>query len=201
MAVKPVEGHIDWTDGAPSKVIDPGAAKKLAGWLASERPPHRIMNFLLYVVDKWNKYFEEVTDAFVAQGLSFDAVIAPTGTHADFNDLMADPGIANIKRVLVATPLTVTVNQVINQPDMQFVFKPQAVITKGAGATIGLTIDAARVTLLGGRIVGFSVGGERGLRITANGDNYHVSGTRFLNNDLHVEDLSDGGLLQQIEEV
>lgn len=190
---KPSEGHLEWTDGDAAKIQDPGSSKKLLGWVASERPPFKFFNWLFYVQDLWNKYFEGITDTFIAQGLNYDAVVGPSGTHADINTLMLDAGIAAIKRVLVVDPLTVTANQTIDQDDMEFIFKPQAVITKGAGATIGLVLDAERITIRGGRIKDFSTGGDIGLQITANGRNCFIDGTRMTNNDSDFDESASPG--------
>ena len=198
MAVKPSEGHIDWTDGAVSKITDPGAPKKLLGWEAAERPAFTFMNFLFYVIDQWLKYFEAVTDAFVAQGLSFDAVIAPTGTHSDFNDLMADGDIANLKRVLVAAPLTLTSTQVIDQDEMEFIFKPQAIITKGAGATVGIQVTGDRNTFRGGQFKDFSTGGDIAFQLTNTADDNYLDGGLFTNNDTDVDDQGVNSVLNAL---
>ena len=195
---KPSEGHLDWTDGDAAKIQDPGSSKKLLGWVASERPPFKFFNWLFYVQDLWNKYFESVTDAFVAQGLSYDAVIAPTGTHADFNALMADGEIANIKRVLVAAPLTLSATQVINADDMVFIFKPQAIITKGGGVVVGFQITSNRVTFHDGYFKDFSTGGDIAIQMTNAGAGHYLNGGRFTNNDTNVDDQSAGSVLHAL---
>lgn len=55
--------HLDWTDGAASKQVEPSGTKKLAGWLSGEKPPFQFMNWLFYFTDLWNKHFEAQIDA------------------------------------------------------------------------------------------------------------------------------------------
>jgi len=200
MATKPSQGHINWTDGSVSKVTDPGSPKKLLGWEASERPNNKFMNFLFYVQDLWNKYFEDITDTFTAQGLSFDAVIAPTGTHADFNALMSDGNIANIKRVLVAAPITLSSTQTINADDMVFIFKPQAIITKGAGVNVGIQITSDRVTFHDGYFKDFDQSGDIAIQLTSAGNGHYINGSRFTNNDTSVDNQSSNSVLNGLIE-
>ncbi len=202
MAVKPTQGQIDWTDGDAAKVLDPGAAKKLLGWVASERPPFKTMNFVLFVLDLWSKYFEEVTDTFVAQGLNYDAVIGVTGTHADFNAFNAAAILdSTLKRVLVVDPLTIAATQNLTVNDLHFVFKPQAVISQGASLALGINISGERVTFQGGRFINFDTGTDIALRLTAAAKNCHLNGCRFFLNDTDVDDLGSNNLLNVITEV
>lgn len=46
--------HSDWT----GTTIEPTTAKKLAGWLAGEKPPHQYMNWLFNEQDSWNKWLD-----------------------------------------------------------------------------------------------------------------------------------------------
>lgn len=61
---KPTD-HIDWTDGNPNfslVTIDPGGAKRQQGWTPGERPKRETMNWIEWVLDEWDKYFELTTD-------------------------------------------------------------------------------------------------------------------------------------------
>lgn len=51
-----------WTDGSPTKVVEPSGPKKILGWQALERPPFEYMNWLFYHISNWLLYFESVTD-------------------------------------------------------------------------------------------------------------------------------------------
>lgn len=192
----------DWTLTNPTARVEPTAPKKETGWAVEERPPAEFMNWLFYNLTEWVIYLEDVTDGLAGLDAAFDAVVGINGTHATINDLMADANIANIKRVLVTTAQTVTANQVINQNDMEFVFKPQAVLTKGGGSTIGIVVNAERVSIKGARIVSFNAAGNKGLELTANARNCLVTQCRFLDNDTDLDDLgANNSLSANISEV
>lgn len=192
MSLPKPASHISWTDGAPAKVQEPTGGKKLLGWAFQERPPFEFMNWLFFRLDEWVKYFESVTDELSIQKQEYDAIVGVGGTHATFNDLMADPLIATKKNILVSTALTLTANQVINQNDMTFVFKPQAIITKGGGCTIGLDITGLRCKVIRGRFVSFNVAGDIAIRLAVASKNCLVSQCNFLDNLTEVSDLGTG---------
>lgn len=58
MANRPTT-YLDWTDGAPSKVIQPPSTKQLQGWVAAEAPPFQYMNWLFWLTDQWIQYFDQ----------------------------------------------------------------------------------------------------------------------------------------------
>ena len=60
MATRPTE-YITWTDGAPSKVIEPTSGQKLSGWLGGQAPPNEYMNWCLYILDLWTQWLDQVT--------------------------------------------------------------------------------------------------------------------------------------------
>lgn len=195
----------DWTVGNPDFATvtqEPTNTKKEAGWLPDERPPREYMNWLFFNIHEWIEYFEGATDGLLLQLGQFDAVVGFGGTHATINDLMGDPGIATLKNVLITNQSAPAVNQVINQPGMNFTFKPQAAIIGGGGATIGLTVDAVRVRIFNARMTGFNGGGEVGLRLTANAKNCLVSGCMFNDDTTTLDDLgANNSLIGNIEEI
>ena len=180
--------HLEWTDGDPSKVVEPSAGKKLAGWQALEKPPAEFFNWLFYTTDLWNKYLNEQVEAFKAVGTFFDAVVGVGGTHADFATLMADPDVATFKHILVNGPITMTSTVVLNQDDMTFWFKPQAGVFDG-GAGTGLQISGNRVRLQNGRFGNFTVAA---IEILAAGKNAMISNNFFFGN---TADIVDNGCL------
>lgn len=202
MALPKPASHINWTDGAPAKVQEPTGGKKLLGWAFKERPPFEFMNWLFFRLDEWVKYLESITDEVSLQKQEYDAIIGVGGTHADFNAYEADAGVALLKNVLVTTPLTLATNQVITQSGVKFTFKPQAIITKAVGCTIGLQFTGARVTILGGRFVGFNVAGDKAIQLTAPSKNNLVTECRFIDCLSEIDDLgSNNTLTANISEV
>ena len=195
----------EWTEGNPdfnTITVEPPAAKKLAGWLPDERPPREFMNWLFNNLGEWINYLEEQTDLFTGQSIVYDAFVGGGGTHVDINDLMADPDIASIKNVLIVASLSVDNTQVVNQPGMNFEFKPGASIIKngGTGAILGLQIDADRVRILNGRFIGFNQAGNKAMQL--NGNNCIIMGNLFSDNVVSIDDVSEtNSLVANIEEV
>lgn len=197
---------LDWTVGNPNFgtiTIEPTAPKKETGWGINERPPRETMNWLFYNVHEWIEYFETTTDSLLGIDAAYDAVVGVNGTHATINDLMADGDIANIKRVLVTTPQTLTTTQVIDQDDMEFIFKPQAVHSQGSGLNVGIQITSDRVTIDGGRFTDFTGGGtDTPIQLTAAASNCIIRNARFNNNEVDVDDQgTNNGLFNNITEV
>lgn len=185
--------RIDWTLANPDQAtisVEPTAQKKTAGWLPDERPPREYLNWLFQNVDEWIKYFETLTDELKTQLSEYDAVIGFGGTHADINSLMADPNIANLKNVLISGNLLVETTQIINQPGMNFIFKPSISMTAGA-ATIGLRIDAERVRILNARFVNFT---GKAIELTVNAKNCILTNCMFKNNTYPPVDDTLGGV-------
>jgi len=195
----------EWTVGNPdfgTVTQEPSAAKKEAGWLPDERPPREYMNWLFNNIDEWIKYFDGEIDSFANQSIIYDAFVGAGGTHTDINDLMADPGIAGIKNILITSTLALDATQIINQPGINLHFKPNAGIIKNGptGANLGLQIDSDRVRILNGRFLGFNAGGDKAIQL--NGNNCIVMGNMFNDNDTPIEDLGNNNeLLANIDEV
>jgi len=201
MALPKPSSHLNWTDGAPAKVQEPTGGKKLLGWAFTERPPFEFMNWLFFRLDEWVKYFESVTDELSIQKQEYDAIIGTGGTHADFNAFQADANV-NLKNVLVTTPLTLAANQIITKNDIRLTFKPQAVVTKAVGCTIGLQLTGERVKVMGGRFVGFNVAGDKAIQLTAPSKNCLISQMNFLNCLTEIDDLgTNNSLNENITEV
>lgn len=185
----------DWTSANPSVRTEPTGGKKNTGWDINERPAREFMNWLFFNIDEWIDYFEGVTDSLLGLDATFDAVVGVNGTHATINDLMADGDIALFKRILVTTPQTLTATQVIDQDDMEFVFKPQAVHSKGVGSNVGIQITSERVTLRGGRFTDWITGGNIAIQLTNTTKNCMVLEGRFNNNDTDIDDQGSGNIL------
>ncbi len=135
MATKPAEGHIDWTDGDAAKVADPGGAKKLLGWQSSEKPSFKFMNFLLYVLDKWAKYFEEVTDNIAFSRI--DAIVntdANKGTHTSLQAAHDDSTIVAGSTILITSDLLLNTTVQISKSDIEIKMVPGKRLKKGGSA-------------------------------------------------------------------
>jgi len=187
----------DWTVGNPDFATvtqEPSVAKKQAGWLPDERPPREFMNWLPFNMTEWINYFETTTDTLIGKGIDYDAVVGPTGTHADINEVIADMGVglpATNIRVYVNTVLTVVSTQVIDKEGVQLEFHPSAVIAKGAALVIGLQINASRVKILGGRFTNFNEVGGKAIDILALGKNCHILNNSFTDS---TEEIADAGV-------
>lgn len=53
---------LDWTDGSPSKVVQPPTSKQLQGWVAAEAPPFQYMNWLFWLTDQWIQFLDETIE-------------------------------------------------------------------------------------------------------------------------------------------
>lgn len=74
---------INWTDGSPSKVIQPPSAQQLSGWTAGEPMPFQYLNWLFYILDQWTQYLSYFsTPVNLMQSVSVSTTVAqPTTTY------------------------------------------------------------------------------------------------------------------------
>lgn len=194
-----------WTDGNALKQVEPSGGKKLLGWTKSERPPFQFMNFLFYDIYNWVIWFDYLTQLSIAN-IDYDAYVG-TGlsgsiAFADFNALMASPNIANIKKVLVKNPMTLTTTQILSANGIEFVFHPSAVISKGValGSNPGFRIESNRVTFSGAGVFTDFTGPA--IRIPATFKNNLIKGQRFNACTVTIDDLGDNNTMSDnIEEV
>ncbi len=188
--------HLEWTDGAASKVVEPSAAKKLLGWVALERPPFEFMNWLFFTTDEWLKYFEVTTDGLISLQSTYDVVIGVSGTHATINAAIADGSLGDNQRVLVFDPFTVTTTQTISKDGWVFDFKPAAIYAQGAATTPGLLITAERVKIFEGRFTDFDGGGpDVAVEFSAASKNCIIDNCSFFNDDTDIDDLGTNNTL------
>lgn len=180
--------HINWTDGAASKIQAPTAGRQLTGYVAGDRPPAKEHNWLFHYIDLWNKYFETTTDAIVSQLLNYDAIVGadPGATHPTLQDAInaASAGW----RILVLDDETINTRISVNVSSVEIDCKPTVTFTKGAD-TVGIEISGARVKFRGGRFVGFTVGGDKAFNLIAGADYCKLSDQTFtLNTDTEIDD-------------
>lgn len=88
-------GYLNWTDGAPAKVVQPPGNFLLEGWDPGQAPPSQYMNWLFYTTDQWIKYL----DALTSTGVPDQALRLINGGFWSFNattGAFAWSAIANI---------------------------------------------------------------------------------------------------------
>lgn len=192
-----------WTQGNPSQQLEPTVSEKFGGYVANQRPPAKKWNWLLGNVSDWIDWLDYATQALLATVLgSYDAVVGTAGTHATINDLMTDPNIATKYRVLVLTAQTLAATQIINKNDIEFVFKPSAVYSKGAGGSPGISITAQRVRIRGGRFASWNTAGDKAIQLEAASRNCLIDSPMFYDCDTAVNDLGTNNTISNpIEEV
>lgn len=187
---KPTD-HIDWTDGStPTKVVEPSVGKKLLGWIAGERPAFQFMNWLFWQTDNWDKYEETVTDFLLQSG--YKATIGTGGTFADINAAMASADILPGDRLLVISNLALAATQIITKANVAIDLMPGITISK-AGAGTGIQFSAVGIRLKGGRISGFSGGGDKAILIDVGSNYFFIGEVRFGTNTTDISDLNGTG--------
>ena len=188
----------NWTVGNPGVQVQPTSGQQFAGYVANQRPSPGILNWELGNISDWINWLDQQTQ-INDDIVTYDAVVGTNGTFPDINTLMASANIANIKNVLVSTLQTVTTTQVINQPDMQFTFKPQAFYTVGLSLANCISITASRVRIIGGRFIGFT---GAAITVQAGANNCLLSQIYFNGNAVSISDLGTNTTLSNnVEEV
>jgi hypothetical protein len=186
MAVKPVP-HLDWVTGDEvARITEPSGGKKLLGWLSGEKPAFQFFNWLFNRQDKWNKYFETVTDTMAA---NFDVIIGAgaDATHATLAAAVADVALGPNLRVLVKDAYTVNTTINLTKPGWRIYFKPGADYTKGTALT-GIQLNADRLELHGARFLAFSVSGDKAVQSLAGADYCRVMNSNFVSCDSEIDD-------------
>lgn len=174
--------HIDWTDGDVSKVEEPSAAKKLLGWVASERPPFKFFNWLFFTIDEWTKYLESVTDVTVGQ----KEVVVDAGGSGNFTDLQTahdDASVVAGSTIVIVSDLSIDSTVNITKPDIEIRMARGVRILKGGGAPAtnftGIQINATADRL---KMTGVSMGRA--------GSFFDGAGDECIDLDASVEDVS-----------
>lgn len=199
MAILPKpDRFIDWVpDGDPGKVTEPSNPKKDLGFLPDERPSPFHHNWLFFKLDQWQKYFESVTDEFLATLGLFDAVVGSGGlaTHATIQEAHDDGGIGPGSTILVIESLVFAAPQLITKAGIEILCKPNVTLSKGSGGTgldIGASANGFRMRF--GRMSGWGGGGEKAFNIDAAADFVILRDIRFAGNTKDVEDNGNSTL-------
>lgn len=112
MANRP-QTYLDWTDGSPSKVVQPPSNFSLTGWQAGQAPPFQYMNFLFWLTDQWIQYLDPlVTEGMPDQALrllnggtwSFNATTGVLAWSQDFNIVI--PSVPDSANAVLAGSVT-----------------------------------------------------------------------------------------------
>lgn len=162
----------NWTDGSPTKVVEPTPSKKNQGWIKEEKPPFQIFNWIFFNVGQW-------IDRFIGSK-KYNVIVGGTEAserdYADMAAYIADSPSAN-DRLIVKTGETLSASMVI--PD-------DIEIDIQKGVVFTTTTVFTPVIEVGDRV---KINGE--LNLTLN----HASGTigtavRFNGDGSHVDEIS-----------
>jgi hypothetical protein len=192
---RPTE-YPQWTVGNPGVQVEPTSGQKFGGFVPNQRPPSTWVNWLLGNISDWINWLDQQTQLNNSQN-AYDAVIGTNGTHATINALMSDTNYPSGVgfRVLVTTPQTLTSTQVINKTDFEFDFKSSAIYSKGLTTTPGISIQAQRTRLKGGRFTSWSGGSDVAIQIESGIKNCFVQNTSHNNNTTDVNDLGSNNVV------
>ena len=158
MSIQRPATYINWTDGAPSKVVQPDASFLLTGWQAGQAPPPQYMNWAFYELDQWVQYLDQITNAGVPDGAirllnggnwSFDATTGALSWDAAAN--LAIPSIPDSSNVIAASSVT------LNDGDVAYITPNTPIIAQGTTFS-GLTLISP-VNFTGNISVGMNVTG------------------------------------------
>lgn len=80
MANRP-SSYLNWTDGSPSKVVQPPSNFLLQGWQAGQAPPFQYANWQIWLADQWIQYLDQLTNT----GIPDQAIRLINGGTVAFN--------------------------------------------------------------------------------------------------------------------
>lgn len=116
-------------DDDPAKIVDPGASKKLQGYIYKEKPPFQYFNYLLNQTFKWLRGLQGGYYNVVVGSSSQKAAFSATHTVDDLGDAVVTAG----SRVMfLEGPHVMTADIVLTSADCVFEME-------NAGAIINLT--------------------------------------------------------------
>lgn len=157
MANKPIS-YLNWTDGAPSKVVQPPSNFSLQGWQAAQAPPFQYMNWLFWLTDQWIQYLDQIIETGVPDNVirllnggiwSFNASTGVLAWSQAAN--LAIPSIPDSANTIAAGNVTLA------DGDVAYVIANVPIVTKGDG-----TITQSQITNLnftGNLVTGMVVSG------------------------------------------
>jgi hypothetical protein len=157
MASRP-DTYLDWTDGAPSKVVQPPSSKQLQGWVAAEAPPFQYMNWLFWLTDQWIQFLDQTLETgtgelgvrLIGGGLWSWATGAPGTLSWSAEAFLSIPGIADADNAILTGDVT------MNDGDVAWVVANIPIFTP---ASTTATQNTVTVQFPGGIVNGMSVTG------------------------------------------
>lgn len=91
-------------------------------------------------------------------------------------------------KILVLQDEEIDTTPIVLNNNVEIIFKRGVTFTRGTG-TIGLQVNGNDCKVVNARFSGFSVGGDRGLKVMATANRTVVDSPRFLNCATNIEDL------------
>lgn len=184
-----------WMTGvAGPEVVQPPNGKKAAGWAPDERPPAEYMNWLFQNISDWVDYIQVWAPIIEAAQFQYKAIIGTVGvgspaTHATLAAALADVAVPNGSRIFILEDQNLAAPVTISKNNIEIVFAGGKGLIKSAG-TKGLIIQGLNCRILGGRIAGYSTGGDIAIEVQAGAKNCMIRDVVFANCDTEISDLS-----------
>lgn len=158
---------LEWTDGDAAKVDEPVAAKKLLGFVPTEKPSPFHHNWLWFQTDQWLKRLDSVQDEQLTAGYAAVVNSDPAkGSHETLQAALADAVVVPGSRILVTSDLEIDTTIQVSKQQIEIEFVPGATIIKGVGAAASnfrgmeFTSTANSSRLKHARFSGFSGTGD-----------------------------------------
>ena len=171
-------------------ITEPSEIKKDVGWIV-EKPPHQFFNWLMNLYYQWVEYFESATDLSNAK---YDYYVGALGTHTDLEALVDDPLVLAGSTALILEDQILDAQIVIDR-EMHIEILPSVSITKGIVNVNAIQITANDVSIKGGKISGFNVGGTSAIEIVTTVLRTMIHEIRFSGNTNDVSDVDGNALI------
>lgn len=178
-----------WADNGGA-ITEPSEAKKDVGWIV-EKPPYQFFNWIFNILYQWVNYFESVSDLNKSK---YDYYVGASGTHADLASLIADVGVLAGSTVLILENQVLNAQLIVNK-ELHIELLPDVSITKGTVAVNAIQITANDVSIKGGKISGFNVGGTSAIEIVTTVLRTMIHEIRFSGNTNDVSDVDGNALI------
>lgn len=190
-----------WTTGNTGVQIEPTSPQKFSGAVPNMRLSSQWFNWLFGNVSDWINWLDQLTQVSIGS-TAYDAIVG-SGTQQYATINLALAAVSPGARILVTIDLALTATQQITKNNVLIEFKPGVTVSKSSAST-GIQISATGVRLKGGRITGFSGGGDKAILIDSGSDFSLIGEFRFAGNNSGANDIVDNngkgatyGLIQE----